>query len=297
MRDARSCDAGSLASREYFVAHELVFGHGTDNASDEAFWLLRHLQDWRDVDFGLPPDAASLPRALAIAARRVEQRKPLAYLLNEAWFAGLRFYRRRARARAALAARGGDRARVRAVVRTRARRLTCSTSARAAVASRSRPRTTAPDALVDATDISTARARGRRGATCSATSSATRVRLLRSRSVSRRRQRVIASSSRIRRTCPMPKWPRCRPSTSHEPAHRARERPDGLRAGRAHLLRGAASGSRPDGVLFLEARRRRRGVRGGASALAADRARVRARRRRRVRRHGRGNSGNSFVRG
>jgi ribosomal protein L3 glutamine methyltransferase len=92
LRAARDCDAWIAALADYFAAHGLQFGHGTDNAGDEAFWLLRHLQSWRDVDFGVAPAAELLPRALAIAARRVAERKPLAYLLNEAWFAGLKFY-------------------------------------------------------------------------------------------------------------------------------------------------------------------------------------------------------------
>ena len=89
---ARDCDAWIAVLAEHFVAHGLQFGHGTDNAGDEAFWLLRHLQGWRDVDFRLAPAAELLPRALAIAARRVDERKPLAYLINEAWFSGLKFF-------------------------------------------------------------------------------------------------------------------------------------------------------------------------------------------------------------
>jgi ribosomal protein L3 glutamine methyltransferase len=92
LRTARDCDAWIAALAGFFAAHGLVFGHGTDNASDEAYWLLRHLQGWRDVDFTLPPAAELLPKALAVAARRVEERKPLAYLINEAWFAGLKFF-------------------------------------------------------------------------------------------------------------------------------------------------------------------------------------------------------------
>ncbi|HEY3515975.1 MAG TPA: 50S ribosomal protein L3 N(5)-glutamine methyltransferase [Gammaproteobacteria bacterium] len=89
---ARDCDEWIAALAELFASRGLAFGHGTDNASDEAFWLLRHLQGWREVDSAVPPSLELTRRALAIAERRVVERKPLAYLLNEAWFAGLPFY-------------------------------------------------------------------------------------------------------------------------------------------------------------------------------------------------------------
>jgi ribosomal protein L3 glutamine methyltransferase len=93
LRAARDAEAWIAAVADYFAAHELVFGHGTDNAGDEAFWLLRHLQGWReDVDFGEPPSLDLRPRALELARRRVAERQPLAYLLREAWFAGLKFH-------------------------------------------------------------------------------------------------------------------------------------------------------------------------------------------------------------
>jgi ribosomal protein L3 glutamine methyltransferase len=92
LASARDCDAAVAALADYFTAHDLVFGHGTDNASDEAFWLLRHLQGWRDdVDWRARPDAALVRDATELASRRAASRKPLAYLLGEAWFAGLRF--------------------------------------------------------------------------------------------------------------------------------------------------------------------------------------------------------------
>jgi ribosomal protein L3 glutamine methyltransferase len=91
LRAARDCDEWITALAEFFAAAGLVFGHGTDNAGDEAYWLLRHLQEWRDVDWNAPPPLDLLPRALVLARRRVAERKPLAYLLREAWFAGLRF--------------------------------------------------------------------------------------------------------------------------------------------------------------------------------------------------------------
>jgi ribosomal protein L3 glutamine methyltransferase len=92
LRAARDCEEWIAALAEFFAAAGLAFGHGTDNAGDEAFWLLRHLQDWSEVDFAAPPPAELTQGALVLAARRAVERKPLAYLINEAWFAGLKFY-------------------------------------------------------------------------------------------------------------------------------------------------------------------------------------------------------------
>jgi ribosomal protein L3 glutamine methyltransferase len=88
---ALSYDECVAALAKFFGAHDLVFGHGTDNAGDEAFWLLKHLQAWREEAWEEKPDQALLAAAIEIAERRVAERKPLAYLLGEAWFAGLRF--------------------------------------------------------------------------------------------------------------------------------------------------------------------------------------------------------------
>jgi len=74
----------------------LYFGHGTDNASDEAAWLVGHHLGIAPVDLEnhladpvRPEDAA---RIEITAKTRIQTRQPLAYLLNEAWFAGLKFF-------------------------------------------------------------------------------------------------------------------------------------------------------------------------------------------------------------
>jgi ribosomal protein L3 glutamine methyltransferase len=79
-----------------FDAAGLYFGHGTDNARDEAAWLVAatlHIP-FADldtqVDRVLTESEARLVRERAEA--RIATRKPLAYLLHEAWFAGHRFY-------------------------------------------------------------------------------------------------------------------------------------------------------------------------------------------------------------
>lgn len=84
----------AIASR--FEAADLAYGHGTDNAVDEAAWLvfaalgLAHEEAPQVyADAVADEDAAAIH---ALATRRVEERIPLAYLVNEAWFCGLRFY-------------------------------------------------------------------------------------------------------------------------------------------------------------------------------------------------------------
>jgi ribosomal protein L3 glutamine methyltransferase len=74
----------------------LFFGHGTDNARDEAVALvfhalrLPHASSIRVLDRKVTP--AQLQRVDALLARRVEERLPLAYITHEAWFAGLKLY-------------------------------------------------------------------------------------------------------------------------------------------------------------------------------------------------------------
>ncbi len=91
LREGASCETWVERISAYFQSHALHFGHGTDNADDEAYWLVRTVQDWSEAAWSAPPDPGDVPRVLALARARVEQRKPLAYVLGEAWFAGLRF--------------------------------------------------------------------------------------------------------------------------------------------------------------------------------------------------------------
>jgi len=79
-----------------FNAAGLFFGHGTDNALDEALNLVLHA-------LHLPPDLPPAYRDCRLTAgervtvtdlieRRISERKPAAYLTQRAWFAGLEFY-------------------------------------------------------------------------------------------------------------------------------------------------------------------------------------------------------------
>lgn len=79
-----------------FARAGLYYGHGTDNALDEAAWLVgtalnfapQELEDHLDDE----PAPAQQDIIRALAEARIASRRPLAYLLNEAWFAGLKFY-------------------------------------------------------------------------------------------------------------------------------------------------------------------------------------------------------------
>lgn len=78
-----------------FAAAGLTFGHGHDNALDEATQLVLHA-------LHLPPDlgpaygqaklvAEERAAVLALFERRIQERIPACYLTGEAWFAGLSF--------------------------------------------------------------------------------------------------------------------------------------------------------------------------------------------------------------
>jgi ribosomal protein L3 glutamine methyltransferase len=82
-----------------FNEAKLFFGHGCDNARDEAAWLILHA-------LHLPPDQPELMQTyldarlthherlavLELLQQRIARRLPAAYLTHEAWQAGLRFY-------------------------------------------------------------------------------------------------------------------------------------------------------------------------------------------------------------
>jgi ribosomal protein L3 glutamine methyltransferase len=79
-----------------FNARGLFFGHGTDNAGDEALALAACALD-------LSPDqaiqyldarltVAEIAAVYALLHERCETRKPAAYLTHEAWFAGRAYY-------------------------------------------------------------------------------------------------------------------------------------------------------------------------------------------------------------
>ena len=75
---------------------ELFFGHGTDNAFDEAVWLVMFAVG-NDVgadhiDWQQQLDSRHQAAIEALLRKRITTRRPLAYLVNQAWLAGYEFY-------------------------------------------------------------------------------------------------------------------------------------------------------------------------------------------------------------
>ena len=74
----------------------LYYGHGTDNALDEAaylaFFALKKTPDYSDETLDINLSEEDISRVTALFLKRIETRQPAAYLTHEAWFAGLPFY-------------------------------------------------------------------------------------------------------------------------------------------------------------------------------------------------------------
>lgn len=74
----------------------VYFGHGTDNALDEAAYLMsyaRHITpDFSDVVLDEQLTGNELEDYKTLIKERIEKKIPAAYLIHEAWFAGLPFY-------------------------------------------------------------------------------------------------------------------------------------------------------------------------------------------------------------
>ena len=81
---------------EALEASGACFGHGTDNAWDEAVQLVLAVAglpvDADDSVLPLALDEPEVARLQALLRRRTDERVPLPYLLGRAWFAGLEFH-------------------------------------------------------------------------------------------------------------------------------------------------------------------------------------------------------------
>lgn len=81
---------------DYFEENDIYLGHGTDNPWDEAVMLALYVlqlpaeNDRSLLQKLLTPEQQQ--QLLSLALRRVDERIPVPYLTNEAWFAGERYY-------------------------------------------------------------------------------------------------------------------------------------------------------------------------------------------------------------
>jgi ribosomal protein L3 glutamine methyltransferase len=80
---------------EALESADVFFGHGTDNALDEAAWLVLHVLD-APLDGSFDDWKRELTRAegqqiMSLLHRRTSEKIPLAYLTGTAYFAGLEF--------------------------------------------------------------------------------------------------------------------------------------------------------------------------------------------------------------
>lgn len=88
-------DFSRFAASE-FSRQEIYFGHGTENAWDESLYLiLHHLHLSYDIlDYCLDANLVDHEKKqlIELINKRIDQRIPVAYLINTAYFAGLKFY-------------------------------------------------------------------------------------------------------------------------------------------------------------------------------------------------------------
>ena len=94
-------DVKSLRDMIHFGASEfetasLYYGHGTDNALDEAaylaFFALNKEPDYSDEALDIDLTHENIKKINDLFNKRIQSRQPAAYLTHEAWFAGIPFY-------------------------------------------------------------------------------------------------------------------------------------------------------------------------------------------------------------
>jgi len=79
-----------------FLRHELTFGHGFVSAFDEARYLVLHTlalpYDWSDDYLDTVLTLPEREQVIDILRLRFKSRQPAAYITQESWFCGLKFY-------------------------------------------------------------------------------------------------------------------------------------------------------------------------------------------------------------
>jgi ribosomal protein L3 glutamine methyltransferase len=75
---------------------DLHYGHGAIDAQSEALWIVSKQLDFSPTDaldhLEQVMSAAQIARALEVTQTRISTRKPLAYILGEAWLMGVPFF-------------------------------------------------------------------------------------------------------------------------------------------------------------------------------------------------------------
>ncbi|RUM94893.1 MAG: 50S ribosomal protein L3 N(5)-glutamine methyltransferase [Thiothrix sp.] len=103
VRDQRPAAPSELSSIQDFIRWGasqfneagLHFGHGTDNALDEAAWLVLYAlsmpADLPEAYYHSRLTGIEKEAVMRLLVERIQSRKPAAYLTGEAWFCGLSF--------------------------------------------------------------------------------------------------------------------------------------------------------------------------------------------------------------
>lgn len=74
---------------------DLSFGHGVESAEEEAVWLVLHacqIEAVEDVQWDRRLKPEQRRTVESCLSKRLQSKKPMAYILKQAWFAGLSFY-------------------------------------------------------------------------------------------------------------------------------------------------------------------------------------------------------------
>lgn len=85
---------GIAAGTRYLLEHELVYGHGTASAADDAAWLLLEaagLSPLEEPDYDRVLDDSVMEQAEDWLRRRAVDKVPAAYIVGRMWFAGFEF--------------------------------------------------------------------------------------------------------------------------------------------------------------------------------------------------------------
>jgi ribosomal protein L3 glutamine methyltransferase len=85
-----------LWAEQQFNSADIYFGHGTDNALDEAAYLMAYARniapDFSEENLAEEVTDNDAEKFRLLVVQRIDKKVPAAYLTHEAWFTGLPFY-------------------------------------------------------------------------------------------------------------------------------------------------------------------------------------------------------------